>query len=131
MKKIELINGYVEFPERWVAVKNENPLESTNCGVLSVRNGLKYGIPTFLFFLKGKTVREMNKEDEKQVIQACVDIFPDFSLVLSSQVEPQGSGVIPDNMEEWDNAPTIGWFHVFDAADEQDMFTDALIYRNK
>lgn len=130
MKKIELINGYVEFPERWVAVKNENPSECTNCGVLSVRNGLKYGIPSFLFFLKGKTINEMTDEDEKKVFDACVEVFPEFSLVLSSQVDPKyGSDGSFLNLEQWDEAPTIGWFHVFDADVEQDMFTEAFIHR--
>ena len=130
MKRIKLLNGYVDYPDRWMAVKNEDPSECTNCGVLSTRNGMKYGIPTFLFFLKNKTVNEMTGEDEEKVFEACKKVFPHFSLVLNSQVDPkQDSNGKLLNANEWNKAPTIGWFHVFDADEDQDMFTDALIYR--
>lgn len=54
MKTIILKDGYVKYPDHWVAVKNMDPSEATHCGVLSVRNGIKLGVPHFCFFLKIK-----------------------------------------------------------------------------
>lgn len=130
MKTIILKDGYVKYPDHWVAVKNMDPSEATHCGVLSVRNGIKLGVPTFLFFLKDKTINEMDFEDEKRVYLACESGFPEFSSVLKAQVDPKyGSNGQILNLDEWNKSPTIGWFHVFDSDEDQDMFTDALIYR--
>ena len=130
MKTIILKNGYIKYPDHWVAVKNMNPSEATHCGILTFRKGIKLGIPTFLFFLKDKTVNEMDIEDEKRVYEACEMVFPSFHSVLGAQVEPQrGLNNQILNFDEWNESPEIGWFHVFDADEDQDMFTDALIYR--
>lgn len=130
MKTILLADGYVKYPDHWVAVKNMEPKDANYCGVLQFKNGPKYGVPTFLFFLKNKTINEMNTDDEQQVFYACEKKFPEFFSILNSQVKPKRS---PDgtllNSKEWDDAPTIGWFHVFDAEDDYGLFDDALIYR--
>lgn len=131
MKTIILKNGYVRYPDEWVAVKNMDPKKASNCGVLACRNSGKYDIPTFMFFLENKTIDEMDAEDESNVYEACKRVFPAFSEVLKSQVEPQydkNHRIV--NLEAWDDAPTIGWFHVFDVDDDQDLYTDALIYRD-
>lgn len=132
MKTIILKNGFVKYPNHWIAIKNINPQEATQCGVLAFRNSLTYNIPTFLFFLNNKTIQEMDSKDQEQIYHACQKKYPEFNSLLEKQVDPKydiNNTII--NIKEWDEAPTIGWFHVFDADEDYGPFNDALIYRTK
>ena len=68
MKTILLKNGYVQYPDEWVAVKNMDPIQCDYCGVVEVRNGNKYKCPHFVFFLD-KPILKITDEDRNHILK--------------------------------------------------------------
>lgn len=130
MKTIILKKGFVKYPDEWVAVKNMIPSECDYCGAVQIRNANKYKCPTFLFFLN-KPVGDMNREDEKNVNDAIIKRFPLFERIIDDQVEPiRDENYQLLNLEEWDEAPTIGYFPIPEH-DGIGLHVGADIYRNE
>ena len=78
MKKIEIRNGYVQYPEEWVVLE---PIglakECEHVGVVHVHAKEQEGVPCFMFFSR-MAIRELSGEDVRTVLNACVDVYPEL-----------------------------------------------------
>ena len=127
IKRLSIKNGILEFDHRFIVVNPESAKESEYACVIECRNGHKYGsehfgipIPHFLFLCNEKYGCDYNDDLIEEMHQACSDKWHYFKDVLANQIDP-----IDDpnhcgymlNADEWDKAPTIGYFAVYEESD--------------
>lgn len=131
MKKIDIFDGYVIFPNDWIIIENQNPNDSNFVGVIEVRNAKKYNIPHFLFFSKFP-IRKLSAFDEKIILEHCENAYSDFKKIISMQVEPvydNNNNIL--NIESWREAPHIGFFQIGEYGRDSVFPANAMIIRNK
>ncbi len=116
MVRYEIESGYVIFPKDWIVVNPEMARKCYYAGVVECRRA-NYNIPHFLFFTN-KASRDYDDELYKEVNAACCKAWSKFHEILQKQVEPirAANGTIL-NLEEWNLAPTLGYFALFEQGD--------------
>lgn len=115
MRRVEMRGGaYVVLPDigDWVLVNEAEASRCDNVFVLEVRNNHKFNVPHFVYFKNG----EICSNDE--IAEAIVPVWPKIQEIQSLQVVPayDKDGKLL-NMEEWNDAPTIGVFRILDSTD--------------
>lgn len=107
--------AFVKAPRSWIVTNPESAINSDYAGVIEIRNGEKYDAPHFLFFLADHTASELTDEERFSIIRDATSKWPPFVQVQEDVVElkygPDG-GII--NQKEYMQAPTIGFFPIFD-----------------
>lgn len=128
MKSIPIKNGILICPGDYIVV---NPEEASACmyaGVVECRNSDKFGekhfgekIPHFIYFCNKKYGNEYDEDLFQWVNQLCINAWPYFKEVIGAQVDPIYDPDNPKrliNASEWVDAPTIGYFAVYEHGDE-------------
>lgn len=115
MRRVEMRGrAYVIIPDAqdWVVVNEADASRCDYVFVLEARNNLKYGVPHFVYFKNGDSC------SNDEMVEAVAPVWPRIREIQSMQVTPaydrDGKFL---NMEEWDNAPTIGVFPILDSTD--------------
>lgn len=116
MVRYEIEGGYVICPEDWIVVNPEMARQCHYAGVVECRRA-NYHMPHFLFFTN-KTSREYDNTLYNEVNEACCKAWEGFRDILSKQVEPiNDKNGHTLNIEEWDAAPTLGYFALYEQGD--------------
>ncbi|EPB8220769.1 hypothetical protein [Clostridium perfringens] len=114
MKKIEIQNGYVIFPEDWVILNEDDAKNCEYVGVIEVKNGTKYNSPHFLFF-STKPINELTNNDTKKLDEKCIKMFSDYQKILNDYIplkyDEKGEML---NGKEHISGPIPGYFAILD-----------------
>lgn len=117
-----MANGdYVKAPGGWRVVDPDTSAKCTHAGVVEVRNGERFSVPHFLFFLP-YPINKMTKADKERIIQGANSVWPEGSI---SEIEDAkvnikygaDGGIL--NYDEYLLAPQIGFFEIPDADTQQ------------
>lgn len=112
MRKIEILDGYVIFPNDWILIENQKPKDSRYVGVVEVKNGEEYNMPHFVFFSSNPIAERTNIEEE-DILVGCQFAHPEFGKIKAMQVEPvYDENKIMINAELWKRSPLIGMFSI-------------------
>ena len=127
LKKYKMKDGILICPDNWIVINAEQADTMMYAGVVECRNSERFGtknfgrtIPHFVFFSNKKYGREYDDYYISHINRLCVQAWPDFQMVIDSQVEPIDDPERPGyqiNAEEWMNAPTIGHFAIYEQGD--------------
>lgn len=120
-------DGYLVCPENWIIVNPEAASNSMYACVLECRNFEAFGnthfgrpIPHFVCYTSVKYGKDFDDAFYNDFSRLCVQAWPDFNTVLDMQVEPVKDPDKPGrvlNEKEWVNAPTLGFFAVYEEGD--------------
>ena len=118
MRITNLKNGYVEYPENWIVLKNLFGSSETclYAGVVEARNSTKYGIPHFLFFSDKKYAKDYSDEMELKIFEACKKAWPAFEE-FEKMERPLPDFSDQNEAKKWDEAPCIHLFHIIEKGD--------------
>ncbi|MDU1587022.1 MULTISPECIES: hypothetical protein [Clostridium] len=112
MKRIDIEDGYVIFPDDWLVVYNHNPINSKYAGVVEVKNGTEYNAPHFLFFSE-KPINQLTENDIELIDKECSVIFPKYKDILRDYVplifDKEHK---PINLDEHITSPIPGYFAI-------------------
>lgn len=131
MKKIKMKNGYLICPEDWIVVNNYNPLGCEYAGVVETKNGAKYNVPHFVFFLP-KEIHRMDDNDIERVNEKCINAYYDFKRILGMEVSPvfnKEHKLL--NAEAWMNSPHPGYFPIPVYGESDSYLYGAMVVRNE
>lgn len=119
-RKLQLKNGYVVFPSRYLYLEEVGKAQEHNyVGVLSCQNGLKYDVPTFIFACDFKYAREYTDELEEAVYEEAKKAWPRFSEIFNMQDDYDSvrDGFDIERFNKWKEAPCFGFFHIVEKGD--------------
>ena len=132
MRRINIMDGYVIFPENWIVTKYENAKSCQYAGVIETKNGSKYNIPHFIVF-SSKPISEITKEDSDKIFLCCCQEYPEFQEILKKDIPIQYDEfhkII--NGKEWLEAPHPAIFPIKEYRDaDYDYPYGAMIIKNK
>ncbi len=127
LKKYPIKDGILICPDDWIILNPEQADTMSYAGVVECRNSENFGrknfgrvIPHFLFFSNMKYGKEYDEYYTNHIDELCVNVWPDFQKIIDSQVEPIYDPEKPGrpiNEEEWINAPSIGYFAIYEHGD--------------
>ena len=75
-----------------------------------------------MFFCNKKYSSEYDAYFCQNINRLCVDVWPEFQVIIDNQVEPIDDPDKPyliKNVEEWEAAPTIGYFAIYVQGDSK------------
>ncbi|MGC5816111.1 hypothetical protein [Clostridium perfringens] len=114
MKKIEIQNGYVIFPEDWIILNEYHAKNCEYARVIEVKNGTKYNSPHFLFF-STKPINELTNNDTKKLDEKCINMFSNYKKILNEYIplkyDENGEML---NGNEHISGPIPGYFAILD-----------------
>lgn len=133
IKRIDIEDGYVIFPDDWFVIYNNNPEKSRYVGVVEVKNGTEYNAPHFLFFSE-KPINQLTEKDIMILDKECSLKFPKYKEILRDYVplifDKENK---PINIEEHLASPIPGYFGIkeYDGYTYSSYPCGAMIFRNK
>ncbi|SKC04170.1 hypothetical protein SAMN06296386_11519 [Lachnospiraceae bacterium] len=126
-KKLKIKNGILVFDEDLILVNPEEAHECEYACIIECRNGHKYGndhfgvpVPHFLYLCNVKYGCDYDDALIASMHKACTEKWPYFKDVLKHQIapiyDPDNCGYMLNSFE-WNQAPTIGYFAVYEVLD--------------
>ena len=117
MKRINISNGYVVFPNDWVVIKYDPPEDSINAVVIEVMNGWKYNAKHYIFFTYKNF---LDSAEEERILEMISSEYPEFEAILKKRLKPiydiNGKLI---NEKEYSEAPAPGFFFLPDSTEAQ------------
>lgn len=112
MKRIEMLESYIIFPQDWIIIMNKEPQNCKYAGVVEIRNSSAYHMPHLLFFSE-IPIYQLSAIEEEMILSTCEIFYPDFKKIRSMQVKPvYDENKVMLNMDLWNKAPIIGLFPI-------------------
>lgn len=114
MRRIDICDGYVIFPDDWIVTSYQNPKECKYVVVVETMHGSEYQVPHFLAFCE-KPIDQLTSSDTDAIYESCCKEYPDFKKILALDVPPKlenHNQLL--NKEEWLKAPHPGLFCIDD-----------------
>lgn len=131
MRRIDIADGYVIFPEEWIVIKYNAPQLCRYVGVVETMNGAKYKAPHFLLFSE-KPINQIPEAEVKKIMQYCCDEYEPFKNILEQEIPAQyDSSNHLLNQDEWMAAPHPGLFSIADYGTAQNYPCGAMVVRTK
>ena len=129
-----MANGdYVEAPKGWRAIAPEISATCSHAGVIEIRNGDRFHVPHFLFFID-HPIKKITKSERDQLLRSADAIWPEGSMkdIIDAEIELKyaaDGGIV--NYEAYLSSPRIGFFEVPDAGAFLNGMppSDAKVYR--
>ena len=132
MKKVNIIDGYVIFPDDWIITKYQNPENCKYVGVVETKNGAKYNTPHFIVF-STKPIHEMTDSECDEIFHYCCIEHPQFKQIIEKNIPLQYDrfhNVL--NSKEWEKAPHPAIFAINDYGQPESAYPfGAMIVRNQ
>lgn len=129
MKKIEIFDGYIEFPSDWIVVEYCPPIKSRYVGVAVLNKETPYNVPYFVFFSE-QPINKLTLEEESIIISSCIAEYPRLRDVLSLYVplmrDHKGKTV---NGAEWFDSPKISCTEINELSQDITSLNGATIIR--
>ena len=107
----------IKIPADWIVLNENDAEEYTDAFVLECSNTRFYGLPHFLMFYDSRAYNmndksSYSKDFEKMFYQRVLKVYPEFQIVLDSQVETRVVNGRIEGLEEWGKSPIIAIFPI-------------------